>query len=174
MGNYKEKLKYITTFIFDYDGVLTDGNVILTNNGEALRSANVKDGYAMQYAIKKGYRVAIISGGRSEAISNRFMTLDVHDVFMGVSNKVEVYEEYLQKNKLKDEDVLFMGDDIPDYYLMRKAGVAACPANAAEEIKSVAAYVSNINGGHGCVRDMIEQVLKVQGKWFDLDHAFSW
>jgi len=174
MSNYKEKLKHITTFIFDYDGVLTNGNVILTNDGEALRTANVKDGYAMQYAIKKGYKVAIISGGKSDAILNRFQALDVVDVFMGVSNKIFVYEEYLLKNKLADNNVLFMGDDIPDYHLMQRAGLATCPANAAEEIKSAAHYVSNINGGEGCVRDVIEQVLKVQGNWFDLEHAFSW
>ena len=148
MSNYKEKLKHITTFIFDYDGVLTDGKVILLNDDEGLRTAHVKDGYAMQYAIKKGYRVAIISGGRSEAINRRFKVLDVHDVFMG--------------------------DDIPDYPLMKQAGIATCPANASEEIKSVAAYISSLNGGDGCVRDVIEQVLKVQGKWFDKQTAFLW
>ncbi|MGD0711958.1 MAG: HAD-IA family hydrolase [Bacteroidales bacterium] len=174
MSNYKEKLKHITTFIFDYDGVLTDGKVILLNDDEGLRTAHVKDGYAMQYAIKKGYRVAIISGGRSEAINRRFKVLDVHDVFMGVSDKVKVYTDYLKKNKLKKEEILFMGDDIPDYPLMKQAGIATCPANASEEIKSVAAYISSLNGGDGCVRDVIEQVLKVQGKWFDKQTAFLW
>jgi len=174
MSNYKEKLKHITTFIFDYDGVLTDGNVILTNEGEGLRSANVRDGYAMQYAIKKGYRIAVISGGRSEAIAKRFNTLDVYDVFMGVSDKIKTYDFYLKKNKCKAEEILFMGDDIPDFPLMKKAGIATCPANAAEEIKSVAAYISNIKGGEGCVRDVIEQVLKVQGRWFDEKTAFCW
>jgi 3-deoxy-D-manno-octulosonate 8-phosphate phosphatase (KDO 8-P phosphatase) len=174
MSNYKEKLKHITTFIFDYDGVLTDGNVILTNDGEALRTANVRDGYAMQYAIKKGYRIAVISGGRSEAIAKRFKVLDVNDVFMGVCDKIKTYDSYLKENKLKSEEILFMGDDIPDFPLMKKAGIATCPSNAAEEIKSVAAYISNINGGNGCVRDVIEQVLKVQGKWFDEQTAFCW
>jgi 3-deoxy-D-manno-octulosonate 8-phosphate phosphatase (KDO 8-P phosphatase) len=174
MSNYKEKLKHITTFIFDYDGVLTNGNVILTNDGEALRTSNVRDGYAMQYAIKKGYKIAVISGGRSDAIAKRFKTLDVHDVFMSVCDKIEVYDDYLKKNKLKKDEILFMGDDIPDYPLMKRAGVATCPANAAEEIKSVAAYISNINGGDGCVRDVIEQVLKVHCKWFDEQAAFIW
>ncbi len=174
MSNFKEKLKNITTFIFDYDGVLTNGNVILTETGEALRTANVKDGYAMQYAIKKGYRVAIISGGISQTISKRFLALDVRDVFLGVCNKIEVYKEYLEKNNLVNDEILFMGDDIPDYHLMCLAGMPTCPSNAAEEIKSVAKYISNIKGGDGCARDVIEQVLKVQGKWFDTEHAFSW
>jgi 3-deoxy-D-manno-octulosonate 8-phosphate phosphatase (KDO 8-P phosphatase) len=174
MNNYKEKLKHITTFIFDYDGVMTDGKVILTNDGEGLRTAHVKDGYAMQYAIKKGYRIAVISGGTSNAIAKRFEALNVHDVFTGVFNKEEVYEKYVKKNKLQNEEILFMGDDIPDYQLMLKAGVATCPVDASEEIKSVAAYISNIKGGEGCARDVIEQVLKVQGNWFDKDHAFIW
>jgi 3-deoxy-D-manno-octulosonate 8-phosphate phosphatase (KDO 8-P phosphatase) len=174
MSNYKEKLKHILTFIFDYDGVLTDGKVILMNDGEGLRTAHVRDGYAMQYAIKKGYRVAIISGGRSEAIVKRFEALDIHDVFMSVCDKIDTYNNYLKKNKCKAEEVLFMGDDIPDYPLMKMAGIATCPANASEEIKSVAAYISNLNGGEGCVRDVIEQVLKVQGKWFDEESAFIW
>jgi 3-deoxy-D-manno-octulosonate 8-phosphate phosphatase (KDO 8-P phosphatase) len=153
---------------------MTDGKVILMNDGEGLRTAHVRDGYAMQYAIKKGFRVVIISGGRSEAITKRFEALHVYDVFMGVGHKVEVYEEYLKKNNITDAEVLFMGDDIPDYNLMTRVGVATCPANAAEEIKNVAAYVSSINGGEGCARDVIEQVLKTQGKWFDKEVAFIW
>lgn len=174
MSNYREKLKHITTFMFDYDGVLTDGNVFLLNDGEALRTANVRDGYAMQYAVKKGYRIVIISGGRSDAISKRFEALGVNDVFLGVCNKVDVYEKYLAKNGISDSEILFMGDDIPDYNLMCRAGVACCPADAAEEIKSVAACISHVNGGKGCVRDVIEQTLKVQGKWFDKEVAFNW
>ena len=174
MSNYKEKLKYITTFIFDYDGVMTDGKVILTNDGDGLRTGHVKDGYALQYAAKKKYRIVIISGGVSPAIAKRFDVLNIKDVFTGVCNKLEVYNEYLKNNNLKNEEILFMGDDIPDYQLMCKAGVACCPADASEEIKSVAAYISGIKGGEGCVRDIIEQVLKVQGNWFDKEHAFEW
>lgn len=174
MTDYLEKLKHITTFIFDYDGVLTDGKVILQNDGEGLRTAHVRDGYAMQYAIKKGYRVAIISGGRSEAITKRFEALHIYDVFMGVGHKLEVYEDYLKTNSIGHDEVLFMGDDIPDYHLMTRAGVATCPANAAQEIKDVSDYVSAIKGGEGCARDVIEQVLKVQGKWFDTEVAFLW
>jgi 3-deoxy-D-manno-octulosonate 8-phosphate phosphatase (KDO 8-P phosphatase) len=174
MADYLEKLKQITTFVFDYDGVLTDGKVILMNDGEGLRTAHVRDGYAMQYAVKKGYHVVIISGGRSEAITKRFEALHVFDVFMGVGHKLEVYEDYLVKNNINDSEVLFMGDDIPDYHLMSRAGVATCPANAAEEIKSIADYITTLNGGEGCAREVIEQVLKVQGKWFDKEVAFIW
>jgi 3-deoxy-D-manno-octulosonate 8-phosphate phosphatase (KDO 8-P phosphatase) len=172
--NYKQKLKTITTFIFDYDGVMTDGKVYLLNKGDALRTGHVKDGYAMQYAMKMGYRVVIISGGRAEGVYNRFITLTVKDVFMGVGNKNEVFENFVKENELKKEEVLFMGDDIPDYHLMKEAGLSACPADAAEEIKSVAGYVSPYRGGEGCVRDVIEQTLKVQGKWFDAKEAFVW
>ena len=174
MKNYKEKLKHITTFIFDYDGVMTDGKVILTNDGEALRTANVRDGYAMQYAIKKGYRIAILSGGRSEVITKRFESLNVKDVFLGVCDKVNTYNEYVAKNNLTPEEILYMGDDIPDYPVMKKVGIPVCPANACEEIKAISLYISNYLGGEGCARDIIEQVMKVQGKWFNQEDAFIW
>jgi len=173
MLNYKERLLRINTFIFDYDGVLTDGTVILMSNGEALRTANVKDGYALQLAMKKGYRIAIISGAYSESVKRRFESLRVSDVFLGVERKIEVFDGYLEEHNLGADTVLFMGDDIPDYEIMRKVGVPTCPADAAEEIKALAAYISHHNGGHGCVRDVIEQVLKVQGKWMNED-AYHW
>lgn len=173
MSNYKEKLLKVNTFIFDYDGVLTDGTVILMSNGEALRTANVKDGYALQLAMKKGYRIAIISGAYSESVKKRFEALRVSDVFLGVERKIEVFDEYLTEHGITTDEVLFMGDDIPDYEIMRKAGVPTCPSDAAEEIKSLATYISHRNGGHGCVRDVIEQVLKVQGKWMNED-AYHW
>lgn len=173
MANYKELLKHINTFIFDYDGVLTDGSVITTNDGEAHRISNVKDGYALQLARKKGYKVAVISGARSESMMHRMKALQIEDVFLGIEKKQETYREYLKMNRLKPEHVLFMGDDIPDYEVMLEAGVSACPANAAEEIKSVAKYISHYDGGKGCVRDVIEQVLKVQGKWMN-DDAYHW
>jgi 3-deoxy-D-manno-octulosonate 8-phosphate phosphatase (KDO 8-P phosphatase) len=173
MANYKEHLKHINTFIFDYDGVLTDGSVITTNDGEAYRITNVKDGYALQLASKKGYRVAVISGARSESMTHRMKALQITDVFMGVEKKQLTFRNYLKENELKPEQVLFMGDDIPDYEVMKEAGVSACPADAAEEIKSVANYISHFNGGKGCVRDVIEQVLKVQGKWMN-DDAYHW
>ena len=127
----------------------------------------------MQYAIKKGYKVVIISGGYSEAIKKRFSILQVQDVFLSVSNKQVVFDEYLKQHKLDEMEVLFMGDDIPDYQLMCCAGLACCPANAVVEIKEVAEYISSKNGGEGCVRDVIEQALRVQGKWFDKEHAFE-
>lgn len=171
--NYKEKLRKINTFIFDYDGVLTDGTVILLNDGEVLRTAYVKDGYAMQLAVKKGLRIAIISGGKSDSLFYRFEALQIKDVFLGVDNKLAVYRDYLQRNNLSAETVLYMGDDIPDYEVMREVGLPVCPADAAQEIKNVSLYISPFNGGHGCVRDVIEQVLKIQGLWMN-DGAFHW
>jgi 3-deoxy-D-manno-octulosonate 8-phosphate phosphatase (KDO 8-P phosphatase) len=173
MSNYKEKLLKVNTFIFDYDGVLSDGSVLLTSDGDALRTANVKDGYAMQLAVKKKYRIAIISGGYSESMKRRFESLKVEDVFLGVDKKIDTYNQYLITHNLKNENVLFMGDDIPDYEIMLSAGVPTCPADAVEEIKRVATYISHQAGGHGCVRDIIEQVLKVQGKWMN-DDAYHW
>jgi 3-deoxy-D-manno-octulosonate 8-phosphate phosphatase (KDO 8-P phosphatase) len=173
MSNYKEKLLKVNTFIFDYDGVLSDGQVLLTTDGDALRTANVKDGYAMQLAIKKNYRIAIISGGYSESMKRRFETLKIEDVFLGVDKKIDVYNQYLETHNLEKENVLFMGDDIPDYEIMLAAGVPTCPSDAVEEIKRIATYISHQSGGHGCVRDVIEQVLKVQGKWMN-DDAYHW
>jgi 3-deoxy-D-manno-octulosonate 8-phosphate phosphatase (KDO 8-P phosphatase) len=173
MTNYKELLRQINTFIFDYDGVMTDGSVIMTSDGEAYRISNVKDGYALQLAIKKGYRVAVISGAHSASMIHRMNAVMVTDLFLGVENKIPVYRDYIEKHNLSASHVLFMGDDIPDYALMLEAGVSACPADAAEEIKSVAMYISNFPGGKGCVRDVIEQVLKVQGKWMN-DDAYHW
>ena len=173
MTNYKEKLKNITTFIFDYDGVLTEGIVWLTEDGEPLRTANVRDGYALQLAVKKGYRVAVISGGKSKSTTNRLLSLGVTDVFLGIEHKIKVFDEYIDKNGLSEDEVLYMGDDIPDIKPMEKAAVAACPADAAEEVRAVAAYISHFNGGKGCVRDIIEQVLKLQNNWMK-DDAFNW
>ncbi|MEI6456199.1 MAG: HAD hydrolase family protein [bacterium] len=173
MANYKELLRHINTFIFDYDGVMTDGSVIMTSDGEAYRISNVKDGYALQLAIKKGYRVAVISGAHSASMIHRMNAVMVTDLFLGVENKITVYHEYLEKHNLSASQVLFMGDDIPDYALMLEAGVSTCPSDAAEEIKSVAKYISHFPGGKGCVRDVIEQVLKVQGKWMN-DDAYHW
>jgi 3-deoxy-D-manno-octulosonate 8-phosphate phosphatase (KDO 8-P phosphatase) len=173
MANYKELLKHINTFIFDFDGVLTDGSVITTNDGEAYRISNVKDGYALQLACRKGYKIAVISGARSESLVHRMRALQITDVYMGVEKKLVTFRNYLQQHQLKPEQVLYMGDDIPDYEVMQEAGVSACPADAAEEIKSVAKYISHFNGGRGCVRDVIEQVLKVQGQWMN-DDGYHW
>jgi 3-deoxy-D-manno-octulosonate 8-phosphate phosphatase (KDO 8-P phosphatase) len=173
MSNYKEKLLKVNTFVFDYDGVLSDGYVLITSDGDALRTANVKDGYAMQLAIKKNYRIVIISGGYSESMKRRLESLKITDIFLAVDKKIDVYNQYLETHKLLPENILYMGDDIPDYEIMLNAGVPTCPADAVEEIKRVATYISHQPGGHGCVRDVIEQVLKVQGKWMN-DDAYHW
>jgi 3-deoxy-D-manno-octulosonate 8-phosphate phosphatase (KDO 8-P phosphatase) len=173
MTNYKPLLRNINTFIFDYDGVLSDGSIITLDDGEAYRTTNVKDGYALQLAVKKGYRVAVISGAKSKSMLNRLTALQIKDVFLGIDHKLEIFNKYLSDNDLKAEETLFMGDDIPDYEIMLKAGIATCPSDAAEEIRKVAIYISHAAGGKGCVRDVIEQVLKIQGKWMN-DDGYHW
>jgi 3-deoxy-D-manno-octulosonate 8-phosphate phosphatase (KDO 8-P phosphatase) len=173
MSNYKALLKQITTFIFDYDGVLTDGSVIMMPDGEALRISNIKDGYALQLAVKKGYNVAIISGAKSGSMIKRLEALRIKDYFLGIENKLETLQHYLQTRNIDPAQVLFMGDDIPDYQVMKAVGVAACPSDAAEEIREISKYISGFPGGKGCARDVIEQVMKVQGKWMNHD-AFYW
>lgn len=173
MSNYKSRLKAINTFIFDYDGVLTDGTVILQADGEALRTANVKDGYALQLAVKLGYNVAIITGGYSESMRKRFEALKIEDFFMGVANKLEVLHDYFEKKGIVADHALYMGDDIPDFHVMQEVGIACCPADASPEIKNISHYISIKNGGKGCVRDIIEQTLKVQDKWMT-DDGFKW
>ena len=171
--NYKTTLKRINTFVFDIDGVFTDGIVVIAQDGEQLRTANVKDGYALQYAVKKGYNVAIISGGKNEAVHKRFNGLGVTDVFLGSHNKVEVLEAYIKSKNVDLADVLYMGDDIPDYRAMKMVGLPTCPNDAAPEIRGIAKYISFKEGGKGCVRDVLEQTMKVQGKWFD-EEAHEW
>ncbi|SOD14964.1 KdsC family phosphatase [Pedobacter xixiisoli] len=160
-----QNLKNITTFIFDVDGVLTNGTVIATESGELLRSFNIKDGYALQLAAKKGYHVCIISGGRGIALSKRFEGLGIADVFLGVDDKVEVFNNYIQRKGISPYQVLYMGDDIPDAEVMKLVGIATCPADAVEEIKAIAHYISPKNGGDAAARDVIEKVLKVQYNW---------
>lgn len=173
MGNYKEKLHKITTLIFDYDGVMSDGKVWVLDPEHQIRSAHVKDGYALHHAVKKGFRVAVISGGKGECIRQRMAFLGVHDVFLQVPYKKAQLEAYMAEHGLKREEVLYMGDDIPDYEVMQMAGVSACPADAAHEIREVADYVSHIKGGEGCVRDIVEQVMRSQNLWFD-EAALHW
>lgn len=171
--NYKAKLHEIKAFVFDYDGVISDGNIWSANDTIIVRSGNVKDGYAMQYALRKGYLIAILSGGSGDSIRSRMKMLGVADVYLGSHRKKEIFEDFLKDKQLLPEQVLYVGDDIPDYDVMRLAGVSACPADAAEEIKAVADYISHKNGGCGCVRDVIEQVLRLQGQWFHED-AKAW
>ena len=173
MSNFREKLHNITTFVFDYDGVLTDGRVLLSEEGVQLRRANVKDGYALQLARKKGYTIAVITGSHDKGISHRCNLLKIDNVFQGVSDKKEVFEQFISEKNIDASEVLFMGDDLPDYPIMKLAGVAACPADASRELKDIADYISDRRGGDACVRDVIEQVLKVKKQWFDED-AFHW
>ena len=163
----------ITTFIFDYDGVMTDGKVYSDHDGHPWRATNVKDGYALQLASKLGYNVAIISGAVCPSMEVRMNSLGVKDVFTGVPHKVLKLNEYMQEKGLKPEEIVFMGDDIPDLRVMQSVGLAACPADAADEVREISRYVSPKEGGKGCVRDLIEQVLKTHGKWMSAE-AYSW
>lgn len=163
--SYKEYLEHITTFIFDVDGVLTDGTIIVTTDGEMLRNMNIKDGYAIKTAVDVGYNVCIISGGSNEGVRKRLSGLGVKDIHLGCSDKVKQLDEYFNTKGIKPENVLYMGDDIPDIQAMKMIGLPSCPQDAVSEIKEISKYISHKNGGKGCVRDVIEQVLKVQGKW---------
>ncbi len=164
--SYKTKLNDINTFIFDVDGVMTDGTVILSSSGEMVRKMHTKDGLAIRKAVDAGFNVAIISGGNSEMVKNRMNYLGVKDVYLKVQDKIEVFENYLIMNQIEPKNVLYMGDDLPDYEVMTKVGLATCPQDACPEIKGISEYISNKNGGEGCVRDVIEQVLKLNDKWF--------
>ncbi|WP_271393933.1 KdsC family phosphatase [Aequorivita sinensis] len=163
--SYKEYLKNINTFIFDVDGVLTDGSIQVNTQGEMFRTMNVKDGYALKTAVDKGFNVCVISGGSNEGVRVRLQNLGIKDVFLGTHNKTEILDNYLKTHNLKKENILYMGDDLPDYEVMQEVGLPSCPQDAVPEIKNISKYVSHKNGGKGCVRDVIEQVLKVHGKW---------
>ncbi|WP_034040370.1 KdsC family phosphatase [Wocania ichthyoenteri] len=163
--SYKEYLEHITTFIFDVDGVLTDGSVTITTTGDMLRKMNIKDGYALKTAIDAGYNVCIISGGSNEGVRKRLEGLGIKDIYLGAHNKIEQLNDYFNKKGIKSENVLYMGDDIPDFPVMKLIGLPCCPQDAVPEIKNISKYISHKKGGKGAVRDVIEQVLKVQGKW---------
>ncbi|MGQ9848027.1 MAG: KdsC family phosphatase [Bacteroidales bacterium] len=170
--NFKEKLPLVRAFIFDVDGVFS-GNIFLSSNGEQWRSMNIKDGYAVQLAVKKGFPIAIITGGNCDGIRFRFEGLGVKDIYMNSSNKQEAYQDFIAKYNLNPQHIMYMGDDLPDYEVMKQVGIPVCPSDAAQEIKNISNYISHIKGGEGCVRDVIEQVLRAQGKWFNED-AFHW
>lgn len=159
------KFKHITTFVFDVDGVLTDGNLLVLPGGVMARTMNIKDGYALQLAVKKGYRVLVISGGNSPEVKDRLEKLGVTNVWMQVSDKPAVLKEYMQQHQLVAEAVLYMGDDIPDLQVIQLAGLPCCPADAVQEIKEKSVYISHLTGGTGCVRDVIEKVMKLRGDW---------
>jgi len=163
--NVLEHFKKITTFVFDVDGVLTDGTVLVLENGLQARRMHIKDGFALQMALKNGYRVKVISGGHSPQVHDRLEKLGVKDVTMFVLNKGSFLDKFIQETKLKKEEVLYMGDDLPDISAMKVAGLPCCPADAVNEVKDVAQYISPLNGGFACVRDVIEKVLKLNGHW---------
>lgn len=165
MANYKELMNTITTFIFDVDGVLTDSSVHVTQSGEMLRIMNIRDGFAMKAALESGYNVCIISGGNNEGVRIRLRNLGIHDIHLASQNKVETFNEYIELYNINSENVLYMGDDIPDYHVMKLVGLPTCPQDSSPEIKAISTYISHKNGGKGAVRDVIEQVMKVQGKW---------
>ena len=160
-----ERFKKIKTFVFDVDGVLTDGGLLVYDDGQMVRKMNIKDGYALQLALKRGYKILIISGGTSEAVRERLNRLGITDVYLRVHNKEEVLNEYIRTHNLSWNQVLFMGDDIPDYTVMKKAGLPCAPADAAPEIKQISFYISPVPGGFGCARDVIEKVLKLNDDW---------
>jgi 3-deoxy-D-manno-octulosonate 8-phosphate phosphatase (KDO 8-P phosphatase) len=166
--NVLEKFKPIKTFVFDVDGVLTDGTLLILNDGQMARQMNIKDGYALQLAVKKGYRVVIISGGTSDAVKERLERLGIKDCFLKTDNKKEKLIEYVAAHQLTWNEILFMGDDMPDYIPMQLTGLPCCPADAVAEIKQISHYISPVKGGKGCARDVIEKVLKLNGHW-DMD-----
>lgn len=172
MINYD--LQKIRAIIFDVDGVLSAETISLSAEGEPLRTVNIKDGYAIQLAMKLGLRIVILTGGRTQSVRKRYEGLGVEDVYMGCAVKIETYDEFLKKYDLKDVEVMYMGDDIPDLEIMRRVGCPVCPKDACPEIKEVSLYVSEKRGGYGCGRDVIEQTLRAQGKWVMNAKAFGW
>jgi 3-deoxy-D-manno-octulosonate 8-phosphate phosphatase (KDO 8-P phosphatase) len=173
MTNFKENLVKIKAFIFDIDGVLSLQTINLNSFGVPSRTVNLRDGYALQLAVKKGYHIAVISGSSSKEYQKRLKRLGIKDVYLDSRSKLDHFNSFLEKYNLNKSDVMFMGDDIPDFEVMKEAGVAVCPSDADSEIKQVASYISDKKGGEGCVRDVIEQVLRLHDNWMNSD-AFTW
>lgn len=163
--SYKKRLNNIKAFIFDVDGVLTNGKVLITTTGEMYREMDTKDGYAIKCALEQGFKIAIISGGTNEGVRNRLKNLGIDSIYLGVHHKTKPYKDLIFNYNLKPEEVVYMGDDAPDIEVMTKVGIASCPQDAVSDVKKIADYISHKKGGEGCVRDIIEQVLRVQGKW---------
>jgi len=163
--NVLEHFQQVTTFVFDVDGVLTDGSVLLLENGLQARQMNIKDGLALQMALKNDYKVFVVSGGTSEPIIHRFQYLGIDEIHLGLKDKLIFLERTLEQHQLNWSEVLYMGDDLPDVDALKKVGLPCCPEDAAMEVKKICKYISPIKGGHGCVRDVIEKVLKLNGHW---------
>lgn len=173
MSTINYDLSKIKTFIFDVDGVLSPNSIPLAPTGEPMRMVNIKDGYAINLAVKHGFGVAIITGADTENIRLRFSRLGVKDIYMKSRIKIIDLKDYMQKTGYKPEEILYSGDDLPDYHVMETVGLAVAPADAAPEIRGIAQYISHCKGGDGVARDVIEQVMKAQGKWMG-DEAFGW
>lgn len=172
MINYD--LKKIRAIFLDVDGVLSCETIPQHPNGDPMRTVNIKDGYALQHAVKCGICVAIITGGKTEAVRVRYEALGLKDVCLGVAVKINTYNELKEKYSLKDEEIAYVGDDIPDYEVLKRCGLPCCPSDAAHEIKSICKYISHKEGGKGCVRDIVEQILKAQNLWMHNSAAFGW
>jgi 3-deoxy-D-manno-octulosonate 8-phosphate phosphatase (KDO 8-P phosphatase) len=173
-NHYLQLLPKITTLIFDVDGVLTEGMVTLLPNGDQVRSLNSKDGFALQLAVRKGLRVCIITGGNSENVKMRLSKMGITDIYLRVFKKIDTYDDIKVMYDLTDEEILYMGDDLPDYEVMQQVGIPTCPNNAAREIKDISKYISDQDGGRGCVRDVVEKVLRAQGKWATNPSDLTW
>ena len=171
MINYD--LSKIRAVVFDLDGVLSSETISLGEDGTPLRTVNIKDGYAIQLAMKMGLRVAIISGCKIEAVRKRYEGLGMEDIYLGAAVKIKIYEDFIAKNGFKDDEIIFMGDDVPDLEVMRRVGCAVCPKDACPEVKAASCYISDKCGGQGCGRDVLEQVLRAQGKWLKDERAFG-
>ena len=173
MTNFKENLANVKAFVFDIDGVLSLQTISLSTFGYPNRTVNLRDGYALQLAVRKGYHIAVITGCSSKEYQKRLKYLGINAIYLNSKSKIDDFEHFLKKHNLNRENVLFMGDDIPDYHVMKAAGVPVCPADADSEIRKVASYISDKRGGEGCVRDVIEQVLRLHNNWMNGD-SFSW
>lgn len=176
MSNINYDLTKIKALLFDVDGVLSANVIPMNSAGEPLRTVNVKDGYALQLAVRQGLLVGIITGGRTEAVRHRFLSLGIpsEDIYLGSAVKVHDYRDFCRRHGLKDEEVAYMGDDIPDLQVMHLCGLPCCPRDAVPDVKAVARYISHATGGYGCGRDLLEQVLRAQGLWLADEHAFGW
>ena len=173
MTNFKGNLKKVKAFVFDVDGVFASSKVLLHPNGELMRTMNIKDGFACFYMVRKGFPIGIITGGDSESVEKRFEKLGIKDIYMKSSDKLKDLNHFMEKYNLKAEDILYMGDDLPDYPVLKVVGFPTCPADAVEEIKAISDYISDKDGGEGCVRDVIEQVMRLNGQWMG-EEAFTW
>ncbi len=163
--NYKQSLSHIKAFVFDVDGVLTNNQVLILESGQLARSVSIRDGFALKTAVDKGFHVGIISGGNYDPVAERFQALGIQEIHLGIKNKVAVFQEFMQRKGIAAADVIYMGDDLPDREVMQASGLPVCPHDAVDEIRGICQYVSHKKGGEGCVRDVIQQTLKVQGKW---------